>query len=44
MRALPKALSALLGEADALGEVVVIESELTKWTADLEALKDGWPA
>ncbi|MEX2290219.1 MAG: DUF4349 domain-containing protein [Mycobacteriales bacterium] len=30
---------ALLGEADALGEVVQIESELTKRTADLEALE-----
>jgi hypothetical protein len=29
----------LLGEADALGEVVLIESELTKRTADLEALE-----
>ena len=30
---------ALLGEADALGEVVQIEAELTKRTADLEALE-----
>ena len=38
-RASVERVRALLSEADALGEVVQIESELTKRTADLEALQ-----
>jgi hypothetical protein len=38
-RASVERVRALLGEADALGEVVQIESELTRRTADLEALQ-----
>lgn len=38
-RASVERVRALLAEADALGEVVTIESELTKRTADLESLE-----